>query len=375
MRSDEYGDSPARGEALLPERKFQFDGKEVSARVIESKPLQSGAFEVTVQTSCLHPDGQIHHQTNSLTVTDPSGGMQLETAMASYAEWLYKLCWKQPLIIIFVGHLRKADGAIVNLNCAFNVTQPRTTIEPWVIEVAGLPQVGVFRPPENPAIQLPIHRAVIEFGNGRFEVDAVAASTGSMCVIGADLILNAVRDRPELVFDLFLTDLVRALGSAARAKQRTVLVLGPYKDEGRKKLAIIRNALEKDGLEAVILDDFADIHQQSIFEKMLMFGSLARFIVCDESESSGHLIELKACAEIGFVTALLRPGGKSPTWMNADIAHDRSYVKAIAYESNEDLSSKVLEAVQWAEKKIKERTDYYNREYPWRRGGTVSLGD
>jgi len=359
---------------LWPERTFQFDGKEVSARVIDSKPLQSGAVEVTVQTSCLHPDGQIHHQTNTFTLTDPLGGMQLETAMCSYAEWLYKLCWKQPRIIMFVGRLRKMDGEAINLTCGFNVTQPRTTIDPFVIEVAGLPQVGIFRPPENRTIQLPVHRAVIDFGKREFAVDAVAASTGSMCVIGADLILNAVRDRPELLFDLFLTDLVRALGGAARAKQRTVLVLGSYKDEGRKKLAIIRNALEKGGLEAVILEDFADIHQQSIFEKMLMFGSLARFIVCDESESSGHLIELKACAEIGFVTALLRPGGKSPTWMNADIAHDRAYMKAIAYESDEDLSAKVLEAVQWAENKIKERTDYYNGEYPWRRGGTVSLG-
>jgi hypothetical protein len=70
---------PGRGAALWPERTFQFDGKEVGAKVIEWKPLHSGAVEVTVQTSCPHRDGQIHHQTNTFTLTDPSGGMQLES--------------------------------------------------------------------------------------------------------------------------------------------------------------------------------------------------------------------------------------------------------------------------------------------------------
>jgi hypothetical protein len=359
---------------VWPERSFDFEGKKVDARVIQAKPLASGAIEVTVQTSCPHPDGQIHHQTNTLTLTDPSGGIQLESAMHDYAAWLHKLCWRRPRIIVFVARLKKADGEFLNLNCAFNVTQARTTIEPWVLEIAALPQVDTFRPAENPAIQIPVHRAVIEFGKREFEVDAVAATNGSMCVIGADLVLNAVKDRPELLFDLFLTDIVRALGSAARAKQRTVLVLGSYRDEGRKKLSTIRRVLDESGLEAVTLDDFGDIHQQSVFEKMLMFGSLARFIVCDESEASGHLIELKACADIGFVTALLRPQGKSPTWMNADIAKDRAYMRAIAYETDEDLSKKVLEAVEWAESKIRERADYYNQEYPWRYGGTRSLG-
>lgn len=362
---------------MQAERRYQFEGKEVNARVIESKGLPSGAVEVTVQTSCAHPDGKTHYQTNTFTLTDPSGGPQLEAVMYGCAEWLYKLFWKQVQIVKFITRLQKAGGGFINLTCAFNAAQQRTTIAPWVAEIGGLPQVGVFRPPENQAIRLPVYRATIEFGKKNFQIDAVAATSGSgsMCIIGADLILNAVEDRPELLFDLFFTDIVRALSSAARAKQRTVLVLGSYKDEGRKKLAIIRDALEKNDLEAVTLDDFADIHQQSLFEKMLMFGSLARFIVCDESEASGHLVELKACADIGFVTALFRPGGKAPTWMNADIARNHVYIKVLAYESDEDLALKVVEAINWAEAKVKERGEHYNKEYPWRGGGQVSLGD
>jgi hypothetical protein len=115
-----------------------------------------------------------------------------------------------------------------------------------------------------------------------------------------------------------------------------------------------------------MLKDFVDIPQQSRFEKMLMFGSLARFIICDESAASGHLIELKACSDIGFVTAILRNQGKPVTWMNSDIAAERTYLKIFSYEDDSDMTVLVKEAVGWADKKVGERSNYYNEQYPWR---------
>jgi hypothetical protein len=162
-----------------------------------------------------------------------------------------------------------------------------------------------------------------------------------------------------------MTDIVRALVGAARSKERTVLVLGSY-ERGEERLKGIRRSLDEVGFEGVMLKDFVDIPQQSVFEKMLMFGSLARFIICDESAASGHLIELKACSDIGFVTAILRNHGKAVTWMNSDIASERTYLKIFSYENDSDLPVVVKESVQWADATVGERSKYYNEQYPWR---------
>lgn len=328
---------------------------------------------MVVQTSCGGPDGQTHYQTNSTTLTDLTGGEQLEIRLHKFAECLPKLIWEKPKAKFFVGQLLKSDGNYMNLTCSFNIAQPLTIISPEWVEIAGLPKVGIFNPPENPAINFPMHRATIRFGKRSYETNIIAANANCMCLIGANLVLEAIGERTELVFDLLLPDVVRALGNAARSKESTVLIIGSYSQKGRDKLEEIRSALAKHDLEGVVVDDFADIHQQSLFEKMLMFGSLARFIICDESVASGHLIELKACSDIGFVTAILRNQGRSVTWVNADIAADRTHMRIFPYDSDGQIGASVDDAVVWAQSKVKDRAEYYNREYPWRKPN-VRLG-
>lgn len=360
-------------DSLNWQRRYTIGGHEVSARVLETTRAPSGAIEVLIQTGCTASDGKIQYQTNTITLTDFSGGPQLESFMQSCAAWLKRLLWDKPRILMFAAELRKSDGKYMNLTCAFNISRPHTCIHPDFVEAAGLPLVGQFVPPENRNISFPVHRAHFRFGNREFDTDIVAANVNAICTIGSDLVLQAVGENNEFLYDLFLTDLVRALGNAARSKERTVLILGSYGEAGRGRLNLIREALQQLGLEGVVLDEFADIHQQSLFEKMLMFGSLARFIVCDESSASGHLIELKACADIGFVTAILRSGGKPVTWMNADIAAERTYMKIFAYADEPELQARVQDAVAWAQAKVDERAAYYNREYPWR-NPNVRLG-
>jgi hypothetical protein len=307
----------------------------------------------------------VHRQTNPITLTDPSGGQQLEAFMRGCAEWLKKLLWEKPQIIFFVAQMEKSDGAWVNLTCTFNIQQPITFVNRLWVEGAGLPQVGSFIPPENPDIALPVHRARLRFGKRTFETEVVAVNVSSSCVIGSNLVLQAAGESSRFLYDLFMTDIVRAILGAARSKERTVLILGSY-ERGEERLTRIRRSLEEVGFEGVMLKDFVDIPQQSLFEKMLMFGSLARFIVCDESAASGHLIELKACSDIGFVTAILRNQGKPVTFMNSDIASERTYLRIFAYENDSDLPVVVKESVQWADSKVGERSNYYNEKYPWR---------
>jgi hypothetical protein len=352
-------------ERLHWKREYQIGDRKVYADVIDAKNTSTGAIEAIVRTSCDAPDGKVHHQTNSITLTDTSGWQQLEAFMSGCAEWLKKLLWEDPQIRFFVAELERAGGGWVNLTCTFNIQQSFTLIDRILVEGAGLPQVGTFIPPESPRITFPVYRARLRFGKRIFETEVLAVNVNLACKIGSNLVLQAAGENSRFLYDLFMTDIVRALIGAARSKERTVLILGSY-DGGRDRLRGIRRSLEDVGFEGVMLKDFVDIPQQSLFEKMLMFGSLARFIICDESAASGHLIELKACADIGFVTAILRNRGEPVTWMNSDIAAERTYLKIFSYEDDSDMSVVVRESVQWADAKVGERSNYYNEQYPWR---------
>ena len=178
-------------EALRWKREYEIGDQRVYAEVIDSQPVPNGAIEATVDASCEAPDGKVHHQTNSITLTDPSGGQQLEVFMRGCAEWLKKLLWEKPRIIFFVAQMEKSDGSWVNLTCSFNIQQPFTSIGRIWVEGAGLPQIGSFIPPENPGIAFPVHRARMRFGKRIFETEVVAVNSGTSCVIGSNLVLKA----------------------------------------------------------------------------------------------------------------------------------------------------------------------------------------
>jgi hypothetical protein len=146
-------------------RDYIIDGEQVYAEVIEAEKLPSGAIQATVRTACDAPDSQVHYQTNTITLTNPSGEPQLETFMQTCASWLKKLNWDNPRVLLFVAKLLKADGDYMNLTCSFNIGQPLTFIHPTWVELAGLPRTGTFVPLENTAIAFPLHRANLCLGN------------------------------------------------------------------------------------------------------------------------------------------------------------------------------------------------------------------
>jgi hypothetical protein len=46
-----------------------------------------------------------------------------------------------------------------------------------------------------------------------------------------------------------------------------------------------------------------------------MLASNSRFVICDNTVSSGHIDELRICATNRFVIAIVQEEGKGATWM------------------------------------------------------------
>lgn len=151
----------------------------------------------------------------------------------------------------------------------------------------------------------------------------------------------------------------------ANFKEKTVLILGDYKAEGIKRLNILVDTIKHFGYEPLLIKDIPDNPYQDIAQKVVAIGTIARFIVVDDSSKSGHLREIEICKQNNWITILLRAGGRGGSWMTAGISHHSNVI----LEKDFDLDAPEIvvgEIVGWAEKKLKEIKEKFDFTYPWR---------
>src|SRR5260370_733684 len=162
-----------------------------------------------------------------------------------------------------------------------------------------------------------------------------------------------------------MADHMRTLLNAARCKKNYVLILGKY-GKAREHLLTLKNALAIRGLTGLILDEYPDIEEQSLPEKMVTYANICRFVLVDDFAPSGHIKELDLCQNLKFVTAVLRFKGRASTAMQADIADEVSYIREFSYQEEAELESMVVTAAKWADEAVTARAHALNRLYKWR---------
>lgn len=147
--------------------------------------------------------------------------------------------------------------------------------------------------------------------------------------------------------------------------EKTVLVLGAYDEEGKKRLSNISKALKKFGYEPVLIKDVPDFEHYDLSQKVVAIAALSRFIVIDDSSPSGHLVEIELCKQNRWVTILLRAHGRGASWMTAGASYFSNVILEKEYDPS-DPTPALAEGVKWAEAKLNELKGHLNRVYPWR---------
>jgi hypothetical protein len=135
-----------------------------------------------------------------------------------------------------------------------------------------------------------------------------------------------------------------------RFREKTVLILGSYSLEGLARLRAIQAFLRGMGYEGVLLIDVPDQEAQSLDQKVVMLGSLSRFLVIDDTEKSGHLKELSLCQENDWITIILRPGGRPSSAMTAGAAIFSTVILEASYEGSSIVLA-LPDAIVWAEER------------------------
>ena len=150
-----------------------------------------------------------------------------------------------------------------------------------------------------------------------------------------------------------------------RFKEKTVLVLGDYDEQGLRRLETISRAISQLGYDPLLIKDVPDHPHHNLPQKVVAMGAISRFIVIDDSSKSGHLLEIQLCKENNWVTVLLRAGGRAGSWMTAGASH---HSKVILEKSYDPVAPKddLTEAVAWAEDKLRDLKIKFDKTYPWR---------
>jgi hypothetical protein len=148
-------------------------------------------------------------------------------------------------------------------------------------------------------------------------------------------------------------------------KERIVLVLGAYDDEGRKRLAPIQQKLTALGWDPVLVEDVRDIPQLDLQQKVELMAHLARFVVVEDTEPAGQQAEMVALKSTGCVMVVLRRAGSSPGFMTRGVSIKSKVIKELEYTAGA-LEGLVEEGAAWADAKVEALADAHGGVYPWR---------
>jgi len=152
----------------------------------------------------------------------------------------------------------------------------------------------------------------------------------------------------------------------AKSKEKTVLVLGNYDDQGKTRIRSIVNTLRDLGYEAFTTEDIPDHPEQNLTQKVVTLASLSRFIIIDDTCPSGHLLEFSKCKENDWLTIVLHAEGVRGSWMTAT---GGLYSKVIREQDYDPASPQVALAMatSWAEGVLRDLKRDLSNSYPWRR--------
>lgn len=155
-------------------------------------------------------------------------------------------------------------------------------------------------------------QAILQVIGKRFLAELQPANIPILAVVGTDLIERAISedaDRGGLLESFFLSPTARAYAARRKARAKSVLVIGSYGTERLSRLRLIEARLFALGYDPVLIVDYPS-EAESWESKMLSFGMISRFVLCEASFPSGAVDELAICKQNELITAILHEQGR-----------------------------------------------------------------
>lgn len=360
-------------------KKYVIRGIEVESEVVKDECTESSRG-IVVRSSCVSTRWGVRTQDHSYTC--PNGWSEFNSSFEQVRKQAAETLVRTELgehpekgVPLLVVELIGPTGQRMTPACSVNLSFSPTLLGPEFIQLLHFEQSDEVYSElkEGKVNHFRLFRGQIKFGDLTVETVFLPATYNGPVVLGGDFFQKALRGKEGLISELIMPDHFRTLMDAARCKKRYVLILGSYGNK-RERLERIKVALTNAGLVGLILDEYPDIEEQSLTEKMVTYASISRFVIVDDLAPSGHITELSVCHDLKFITAVLRERGRPSTAMQADIGDEVSFIKEFNYAEEIDLEQAVTAAVTWAGEAVTERAKSLNRKYSGWRSPTKIMG-
>ncbi|MBB4119763.1 hypothetical protein GGR32_002069 [Mesonia hippocampi] len=146
----------------------------------------------------------------------------------------------------------------------------------------------------------------------------------------------------------------------------SVLILGKDTGEHMQKLEKIAKILEENNLSPIIIKKKEDFKEEKPNQKILRHALQSKFIIIENTEPSGHLIEFEKIKITEKITAVIQKENNGATWLTEDSFIGRTDIKKFTYSnSKKDFEKNVICAIKWGNEKFEEQMDILVQTYPW----------
>jgi len=176
---------------------------------------------------------------------------------------------------------------------------------------------------------------------------------------------------PEILTTLSPEHEVSIVDMFRKWKTNSVLILGSYRGVEMERLRQISSSVAKRGYTPMLASDFPDVPEASNEEKVRYLADASRFVILENSTPGGQLFEAKMLVDNRIVTAFFRETGKIASYMLSDLYKDFNFVQEFTYEPH-SLDAAMEQVIAWAEDKVIERREWFDKNYPWRGQGNSS---
>lgn len=357
--------------APLEKQRHQIEGLTVETQVIEVLSGHDGSRVARIQTEC-HGRSQVTHHSDY----GPDDGFseRLKDAEELIArQFVAQIRGVAPEPRAFQGLQIEvpSTGKWSNvLLAAVDQCLPCSLLHASIVDALQLEAVGLqkfFNQQTGEWQEVNTYSAKIKLGQDLYDATFARAELQVPCVLGGDVITLIKAKGPKEFYQVLDNDLDRAYRNAVRSKKNTVLIIGSFKSADREQLEAARELLFARGYRGIMIDDFKDMGEQTLEEKMIFFASLCSFVLCIDASPAGHYVELATCARAGFVTAIVfGRGSRSTSAMIADLELRNRYMKFFKLESPVISQGNIDDVVGWAVDASREKAAQLDRIYGWR---------
>lgn len=340
---------------------FKFEGLEIKSSVVKSEVGRGGSVAFLIRSSLDHRSTKNWHNFSEPSLVNDASLLEAQKNFArSFALNIRGVDHSRNIALPVIHVTSVESDRSITAVASVDLNSDETFVTPEVLLMLGLAANPEYRTS---------HEALLEFGGSRIKCKVVCAPSrdGRFCVLGSDFVTSLRVEDWRLYQKLLDHDVDIVYRSALQSRPNSALLIGSF-GQGRPLLDRAAERLFELGYRPVFLDDFQDIPELSLDQKLSFLSSITGFTLCVDEVPAGHYTELSMCANLGVVTALLsneRFGDRASSAMLYDLHIRNRFLKNFVY-SLEDFEPRVSEAVDWAVSASDDKSKLYNSIYPWR---------